>query len=82
VSYVKNFGFETDLSGWNTWGSGANIALTRVSGGHTGGWTTKLVNTGTTTSTFAALQDSPNWVTTTIAGTYIGFTSSRPRLIS
>jgi parallel beta-helix repeat protein len=72
VSYVKNFGFETDLSGWNTSGSGSNITLTRVSGGHSGSWSALLTNTGTTTSTFATLQDSPNWVTTTIAGTYTG----------
>ena len=26
VSFVRNSGFETDLSGWNTSGSGANIA--------------------------------------------------------
>jgi hypothetical protein len=70
VSYVRNAGFETDLSGWNTSGSGANITLARVSGGHTGSWAAKLTNTGSTTSTFATLQDSPNWVTTTTAGTY------------
>jgi parallel beta-helix repeat protein len=70
VSYVRNSGFETDLSGWNTSGSGSNITLTRVSGGHSGSWSAKLTNTGATTSTFATLQDSPNWVTTTMAGTY------------
>jgi parallel beta-helix repeat protein len=72
VSFVRNSGFETDLSGWNTSGSGANIALTRVSGGHTGSWAAKMTNTGSTASTFATLQDSPNWVTTTSAGTYTG----------
>jgi len=72
VSFVRNPGFETDLSGWNTSGSGANISLTRVSGGHTGNWSAKLTNTGSTASTFATLQDSPNWVTTTTAGTYTG----------
>jgi hypothetical protein len=70
VSYVKNSGFETDLTGWNTSGSGSNITLTRVSGGHSGSWAAKLTNTGSTASTFATLQDSPNWVTTTMAGTY------------
>jgi hypothetical protein len=70
VSFVKNPGFETDLSGWNTSGSGTNITLTRVAGGHFGGWSAKLTNTGTTATTYAVLQDSPNWVTTTIAGTY------------
>jgi parallel beta-helix repeat protein len=72
VSWVRNSGFETDLSGWNTSGSGANITLTRVSGGHTGGWAAKLTNTGSSASTYATLQDSPNWVTTTSAGTYTG----------
>ena len=66
---VQNSGFETNISGWNTSGGGANIALTRVSGGHTGGWAAKLTNTGTTGST-CTLNDSPNWVTTTSAGTY------------
>ncbi len=70
VSYVKNPGFETDLSGWNSSGSGSNITLTRVSDGHSGSSAAKLTNTGATTSTFATLQDSPNWVATTIAGTY------------
>jgi Carbohydrate binding domain len=72
VSFVKNPGFETDVSGWNTTGSGSNITLARVAGGHSGSWAAKLTNTGTTTSTFATLQDSPNWVTTTVAGTYTG----------
>jgi hypothetical protein len=31
-----------------------------------------MTNTGSTTSTFATLQDSPNWVTATAAGTYTG----------
>ncbi|MFL5926676.1 MAG: carbohydrate binding domain-containing protein, partial [Gaiellaceae bacterium] len=72
VDYVKNPGFETDLSGWNASGSGANVTLTRVAGGHSGGWAALLRNTGTTTSTFATLQDAPNWVAATTAGTYTG----------
>jgi PKD repeat protein len=72
TNFVTNGGFETDLSGWNTSGSGSNITLARVSGGHAGSWSAKLTNTGTTTSTFATLQDSPNWVTATTAGTYTG----------
>jgi parallel beta-helix repeat protein len=70
VSFVGNSGFETDLSGWNTSGSGANITLARVAGGHSGSWSAKLTNTGSTASTFATLQDAPNWVATTVAGTY------------
>src|SRR5204863_347849 len=72
VDFVKNPGFETDLSGWNTSGSVANVSLTRVAGGHSGSWAALLTNTGTTTTTFATLQDAPNWVTTTTAGTYSG----------
>ncbi|HEV8450525.1 MAG TPA: right-handed parallel beta-helix repeat-containing protein [Gaiellales bacterium] len=70
VSFVRNSGFEADLSGWNTSGSGANITLARVTGGHSGSWAAKLANTGSTPSTFATLQDTPNWVATTVAGTY------------
>src|SRR5205814_8674085 len=38
VSFIRNGGFESDLSGWNTSGSGTGITLTRVAGGHSGGW--------------------------------------------
>jgi parallel beta-helix repeat protein len=68
---VANPGFETDLSGWNTSGSGSNIALTRVSGGRSGNWAAKLTNTGTTAST-ATLNDSPDWAKPSSAGTYTG----------
>jgi PKD repeat protein len=68
---VGNPGFETDLSGWNTSGSGSNISLTRVAGGHSGGWAAKLTNTGTTAST-ATLNDSPDWAKPSSAGTYTG----------
>jgi parallel beta-helix repeat protein len=70
ADYVKNAGFETNTTGWNTSGSGANITLTRVSGGHSGGFAAQIKNTGTSTSTYAVIQDSPNWVTTTTAGKY------------
>jgi parallel beta-helix repeat protein len=72
VNFVRNAGFETDTSGWNTSGSGANITLTRVAGGHSGASAAQLMNTGTTNSTYAVLQDSPNCVATTTAGTYTG----------
>jgi PKD repeat protein len=66
---IANSGFETDLSGWN---SGASTTpLTRVSGGRTGSWAAKLANTGTS-ATSCTLNDSPNWVKTTSAGTYTG----------
>jgi hypothetical protein len=68
---VRNPGFETDLSGWNTSGSGAGIALTRVSPGHSGSFAAKLANTGTGAST-CTLNDSPDWARPTSAGTYTG----------
>jgi parallel beta-helix repeat protein len=71
ANFVGNSGFETDLSGWNTSGGGANIALTRVSGGHTGSWAAKLTNSGGTAST-ALINDSPDWAKPTQAGTYTG----------
>ena len=68
---VGNPGFETNTAGWNTSGSGSTVTLTRVSGGHSGGWSAALANTGTVSGT-CALNDSPNWVTATAAGTYTG----------
>ncbi len=70
INLIRNYGFETDTSGWNTSSSSANIVLDRVAGGHSGGFAARLSNTGTTTGSYAVLQDSPNWVTTTVAGTY------------
>jgi parallel beta-helix repeat protein len=68
---VGNPGFESALSGWNTAGSGSNISLARVAGGHSGGWAAMLTNTGTTPST-CTLNDSPDWAKRTSAGTYTG----------
>jgi parallel beta-helix repeat protein len=68
---VGNPGFETDLSGWNTSGSGTNISLARVAGGHSGGWAAMLTNAGSTAST-CTLNDSPDWAKPTSAGTYTG----------
>jgi parallel beta-helix repeat protein len=70
ANLVKNPGFETDLSGWNNAGSDANVTLARVAGGHSGAWSAQLLNTGTTAST-ADLNDSPNWVKTTLPGSYV-----------
>jgi parallel beta-helix repeat protein len=66
---ISNSGFETSTSGWNTSGSGTGVTLGRVSGGHSGGFAAQLTNTGTS-STTCTLNDSPNWVTQTLAGTY------------
>jgi parallel beta-helix repeat protein len=68
---VGNPGFETDTSGWNTSGSGVTCSLARVNGGHAGSFSAALTNTSTTTGN-CTLNDSPNWVLTTSAGTYTG----------
>jgi hypothetical protein len=71
VDFVKNAGFETDLSGWNTSGSGTGVTLTRVAGGHSGGFAAQLAN-GSTGNQTCLLNDSPNLVSSTVAGTYTG----------
>jgi len=42
-----------------------------VAGGHSGGFAAKLANSGSSPSE-CNLNDSPNWVVTTAAGTYTG----------
>ena len=76
VNFVRNPGFEVNLSGWNHSSSGAAVTLTRVVDPVAGSWVAKLVNTGTTAAT-AILQDSPNWVAATSGGTYTGAISAR-----
>ena len=71
TNFVGNPGFETSTSGWNTSGSGANITLARSSTAHSGSFGAKLTNTGTTAST-ATLNDSPDWLRSSAAGTYTG----------
>lgn len=66
---VGNPGFEVDTSGWNTGGSVAT--LSRVSGGHSGSFSARLANNGTTNGN-CLLNDSPNWVGSTVSGTYTG----------
>jgi hypothetical protein len=69
---VGNPGFETDTSGWGITGSGTGVALTRVTTPtHTGGGAALLRNNSTGTRK-CVLNDAPNWVTTTQAGTYSG----------
>jgi parallel beta-helix repeat protein len=68
---VRNPGFETDLSGWNTTGSATGVALDRVAGGHSGGFAARLSNPGTAAGT-CALNDGPDWARPTGAGTYSG----------
>ena len=66
TNLVGNSGFETSTTGWAANGSG--ITLARVAGGHSGGWSGRLSNTGAT-GAFCTLTDSPNWVSKTSAGT-------------
>ena len=67
---VANPGFEQDLAGWDA-GGVAGSTLSRVEGGHTGSWAARLTNTSTAPVT-VSLNDSPNTVATSRAGTYAG----------
>jgi hypothetical protein len=67
---VGNPGFETSTDGWNTAGV-SGVTLDRVPGGHSGSWSALLANTSPT-PTYCVLNDSPNWVPNTAAGTYTG----------
>jgi parallel beta-helix repeat protein len=66
---MRNPGFEADTAGWNTAGSSAGVTLTRGATGHTGNGAAVLAKTGWGPGT-CALNDSPNWVRSTAAGTY------------
>ena len=68
-NYAGNPGFETSTTGWNTAGSGAGVVLERVAGGHSGDWAARVSNTGASQTT-CVLNDSPNLVASTVAGTY------------
>jgi parallel beta-helix repeat protein len=67
---VGNPGFETSTTGWNNNGR-TGITLTRTSGGHSGSFAGTLANTTGSTQPDCTLNDSPNWVGTTSAGTYV-----------
>jgi hypothetical protein len=66
---MHNPGFETNTAGWNTSASSPDVTLTQVSGGRTGNGAALLTNAGTTPAT-CNLNDSPNIVHRTTAGTY------------
>ncbi len=66
TNLVGNASFEADLTGWKAYGSGS---LQRVPGGHSGAWAAEADNP-TTASASCGLNDSPNWIATTQAGTY------------
>ncbi|MEO5710848.1 MAG: carbohydrate binding domain-containing protein [Nocardioidaceae bacterium] len=65
ANLVGNAGFETAATGWKA----STGALTRVATPHSGAWSAAMTNTGTASIT-CQLNDSPNWVTSTTAGTY------------
>ncbi len=65
TNLVGNAGFETATTGWKA----STGALTRVASPHTGSWAGAMTNTGSSSVT-CQLNDSPNWVTSTTAGTY------------
>jgi PKD repeat protein len=69
ANLVGNSGFEIDTSGWNTAGI-AGVSLTRAAGGHSGSWSALLSNGGTAAAP-CILNDSPNWLARTVAGSYI-----------
>jgi len=66
ANLVKNTGFENNSTGWVT---STGCSLTRVSGGHSGSWSGRVYNSSTVTQT-CIMDDSPNSVSKTSAGTY------------
>ncbi len=69
TNLIGNPGFETSTSGWNNNGR-TGITVTRTAGGHSGSFAAVLANTTTSTLADCTLNDSPNWVGQTTAGTY------------
>jgi PKD repeat protein len=66
---VTNSSFESGTSGWTTSGSGAGVTLARIPDGHSGASSAQLTNSGTAAAS-CVLNDAPNWVAATAAGTY------------
>jgi hypothetical protein len=70
TNLVGNPGFDLDTTHWGTNGSGNGVQLIRTTPGRDGtGGAAKLTNTSTRKQK-CVLNDVPNWVTTTQAGTY------------
>lgn len=69
TNLIGNPGFETGTSGWNNNGR-TGVTVTQVLGGHSGSYSAQLANTTSSTVADCTLNDSPNWVKTTQAGTY------------
>jgi acid phosphatase type 7 len=64
VNSVGNPDAETNLTGWNTSGSGTGVTLTRdTTVAHSGVASFKLTTPSTFSNANAVLNDSPNWVT-------------------
>ncbi|MGZ4600090.1 chitobiase/beta-hexosaminidase C-terminal domain-containing protein [Oryzihumus sp.] len=66
ANLIANTGFESNTSGW---AAASGCMLMRSSGGHSGSWSARVLNSGFTTRT-CLLDDSPNQVSRTSAGTY------------
>ena len=66
ANLITNPGFETDTSGWQA-GAAFN-SLTRVAGGHSGGWAAQLSNSSAGAQ--CTLDDKPSSVAVTQAGAY------------
>jgi hypothetical protein len=63
---IGNPGFEVDTSGWK--GDVSVNTLSRVAGGHSGGWAAEVSNT--VAGGNCGLDDKPSWVSFTQAGAY------------
>jgi hypothetical protein len=70
--FVGNPGFESNTAGWGTTGSGAGVALTRVTTPTHSGVGAALLRNNSTGTRRCVLNDVPNWVTTTQAGLHTG----------
>jgi hypothetical protein len=66
TNLIGNPGFESGTSGWGPNGTGVTLATSPVS--RTGAYSAQLSNSST--STQCRLDDKPNWVAVTQAGTY------------
>ena len=66
TNLVGNPGFEVDMSGWK--GEVSANTLSRVAGGHSGGWAAEASNTAAGGN--CGLDDKPSWVSVTQAGAH------------
>jgi hypothetical protein len=66
TNLVGNPGFEVDTSGWK--GDASSNTLSRVAGGHSGGWAAEISNS--VAGGNCGIDDKPSWVSTTQAGGY------------